>query len=295
MWSQDVVTAHCLFAVCCNKRVSIPFRPTVTKESLDAIPDYVIRDDDVAIVTYPRAGTNWTIEIVNRLQRAAGKTDVAAEDIAFGIEVTLPGFGKPGHVILKDQPSPRIIHTHLPWHLAPKMISSPKGKVKVIVVMRNPKDTVVSLYRFLRKLEELTGIRGYTSWEDCVQGFLNGKALYGDFYDHALGWWQMRDDPHFLFLKYEDMKKDLSGAVRRVKEFLNISLDDVTTSSIVESCSFVGLKSSWADSRNQIKRIVAWKGVIGEWRKSFSSSQNEAYDDKYRDRLEGTGLQFDFD
>ena len=29
----------------------------------------------------------------------------------------------------------------------------------------------------------------------------------GDYFDHVLGWWQMRDDPHFLFVKYEDMKK----------------------------------------------------------------------------------------
>ncbi|XP_078581946.1 sulfotransferase 1B1-like [Branchiostoma floridae x Branchiostoma japonicum] len=117
----------------------------------------------------------------------------------------------------------------------------------------------------------------------------------GDFYDHALGWWQMRDDPHFLFLKYEDMKKDLSGAVRKVKEFLDISLDGVTTESIVESCTFASLTSAWADSGNQTKSLIARKGVVGDWKNSFSESQSKAYDAKYRERLEGTGLQFDFE
>ena len=32
----------------------------VTKESLGVIPDYIIRDDDVVIVTYPKAGKEHT-------------------------------------------------------------------------------------------------------------------------------------------------------------------------------------------------------------------------------------------
>eukprot|EP00058_Branchiostoma_floridae_P006692 XP_002592180.1 hypothetical protein BRAFLDRAFT_88083 [Branchiostoma floridae] len=209
------------------------FNRAFTKESLDAIPEYVIRDDDVVIVTYVKAGTNWVVEIVNKLMRAAGKTDVRAADIPLCIAATVPGYGKPGHVIMEDQPSPRIIHTHLPWHLAPKMITSPKGK--------------------------------------------------------------MRDDPHFLFLKYEDMNKDLSGTVRKIKQFLDIRLDDVTTASIVESCTFANLTSTWADSGNPIQTIVARKGAIGDWKNSFSVSQSKAFDAKYRERLEGTGLQFDFE
>ncbi|XP_078581264.1 sulfotransferase 6B1-like [Branchiostoma floridae x Branchiostoma japonicum] len=268
---------------------------TVTKDSLDVIPDYVIRDDDVVIVTYPKAGTNWIIEIVNKLMRAAGRTDVRTEDIPWSIEATLPGFGQPGHVIMEDQPSPRIIHTHLPWHLAPKMITSPKGKFKAIVVMRNPKDTALSWHNFNRKLEASTGLQRDTPWDEFVQHFLDGKLLRGDFYDHALGWWQMRDDPHFLFLKYEDMKKDLPNAVKKIEGFLDISLDDVTTANIVESCTFASLTSAWADSGNQTKTLIARKGAVGDWKNSFSESQNKAFDAKYRERLEGTGLQFDFE
>ncbi|XP_078588981.1 sulfotransferase 1B1-like [Branchiostoma floridae x Branchiostoma japonicum] len=267
----------------------------VSKETLDNMPDYVIRDDDVVILTYPKAGTNWTIEIVNKLMRAAGKTDMEAKDIPWFFEGTLPEFGKPGHVIVEDHPSPRIVHTHLPFHLAPKMVSNPNGKVKVIVVMRNPKDTAVSLYHFLVKFERLTGIQSVTSWDKCAKDFLNGIAPNGDFYDHALGWWQMRDDPHFLFLKYEDMRKDLSNAVGKMKEFLDITLDDVTTSSIVESCTFASLKTSWSEAGNQTKSLIVRKGVVGDWKNTFTVAQSEAYDAKYRGKLEGTGLQFDFE
>ncbi|XP_035700331.1 sulfotransferase 6B1-like [Branchiostoma floridae] len=161
--------------------------------------------------------------------------------------------------------------------------------------MRNPKDTVVSWHHFNRKLETSIDAEHVTPWDEFVHRFLDGKVLLGDFYDHALGWWQMRDDPHFLFLKYEDMNKDLSGAVRKIKDFLDISLDDVTTASIVESCTFANLTSAWADSGNQTKTLLARKGAIGDWKNSFSESQNKAFDAKYRERLEGTGLQFDFE
>ncbi|XP_019628514.1 PREDICTED: sulfotransferase family cytosolic 1B member 1-like [Branchiostoma belcheri] len=267
-----------------------------TKESLDVIPDYVIRDDDVVIVTYPKAGTNWIIEIVNKLLRAAGKTDVTTEDIPWAIESTLPQFGQPGHVILKDQPSPRILHTHLPYHLAPNMVTNPEGKVKAIVLMRNPKDTVVSSHHFNRKMQASLGAPSdVTPWDKYLQCFLDGKVMYGDFYDHALGWWQMRDDPHFLFLKYEDMKKDLSSVVMKIKEFLDITLDDVTTASIIESFSFANLTSAWKTSGNQLKTFIARKGVVGDWKNHFSEPQSEAFDARYRERLEGTGLQFDFE
>ncbi|XP_078580489.1 sulfotransferase 1B1-like [Branchiostoma floridae x Branchiostoma japonicum] len=279
----------------CFEYKGILFNKWFKKESLDVIPDYVIRDDDVVIVTFPKAGTNWIIEIVNKLMRAAGKTDVRAEDIPWCIEATLPGFGKPGHVIMEDQPSPRIIHTHLPWHLAPKMITNPKGKFKAIVAMRNPKDTAVSWHQFGCKLELSIGAQHVTPWDEYAQRFLDGKVELGDFYDHALGWWQMRDDPHFLFLKYEDMNKDLSSAVRKIKDVLDISLDDVTTARIVESCTFASLTSAWADSGNHAKTLIMRKGAVGDWKNSFSESQSKAYGAKYRERLEGTGLQFDFE
>ncbi|XP_078581569.1 sulfotransferase 6B1-like [Branchiostoma floridae x Branchiostoma japonicum] len=266
-----------------------------TKEMLDIMPDYVIREDDVVIVTYLKAGTNWTIEIVNKLMRAAGQMTIHAKDIPWYLEADVPGFGKPSHVILADQPSPRIVHTHLPWHLAPKMLSSPKGKVKVIVVMRNPKDTAVSLYHFLHKVGLLHNSACFPSWDQCAQDFLDGKTLGGDFYDHALGWWQMRNDPHFLFLKYEDMNQDLTSAIRKIMTFLDIRLDDVTLLGIVESCTFGSLKADWADSRIPAKPFMARKGVVGDWKNTFTQPQSKDYDAKYTERLEGTGLHFDFE
>ena len=49
---------------------------------------------------------------------------------------------------------------------------------------------------------------------------MQGKVHFGDYFDHVLGWWAHKDDDNVLFLKYEDMKKDLPAAVARMAKFI---------------------------------------------------------------------------
>ncbi|XP_078661430.1 sulfotransferase 6B1-like [Branchiostoma floridae x Branchiostoma belcheri] len=246
----------------------IVFPAPVTKETLDTIPDYPVRDDDIFIVSYPKAGTNWMIEIVSKVMKAAGKMEIPEEHSMWCFELHMPGLDeKPRHELMKDAPSPRIIHTHLQRHLAPKMVANPTGKIKVIAVMRNPKDTAVSFYHYdKRMVEEFGGndaiLKRLESWEGYADDFLKGKGPFGDFYDHALGWWQMKDDRHFLFVKYEDMKKDLCSVVSNVASFLETSLDDDAITNIAESCTFNNLKAVWSNSGLVMKDHICRKGEL---------------------------------
>ncbi|XP_066300635.1 amine sulfotransferase-like [Branchiostoma lanceolatum] len=277
----------------------ILFPGTISKETLDAIPDYPVRDDDIFILTYPKSGTNWMMEIVCKVMKAAGKMATPDEHVTWCFELQMPGMDeKPRHVLAMDSPSPRIIHTHLPRQLAPKMVANPKGKVKVIVVMRNPRDVAVSLYQYHSKMEKMSRrqvLKSLESWDAFATDFLEGKGMYGDFYDHALGWWQMKDDHHFLFLKYEDMKKDLRSVINDVAAFLDTSLDEAAVDNIAESCTFNALQAAWGNSDDVLKKHICRKGVIGDWKSMFTSEQKEAFDAKHNLKLGGTGLEFDFE
>ncbi|XP_035700326.1 amine sulfotransferase-like [Branchiostoma floridae] len=288
----------------------ILFPVIVPEEALDVMPDYPVRDDDIFILTYPKSGTNWIMEVVKKVMNAAGKMATPDEHSTWCIEMYVPGKDeKPRHVLAMDSPSPRIIHTHLPRQLAPKMVANPEGKVRVIVVVRNPRDVAVSLYHYNKQMEMEFGthVKSVNSWDAFSTDFLEGKVVYGDFYDHALGWWKMKDDSHFLFLKYEDMKKvklershslfsqDLRSVVSDVAAFLNTSLDQGTVDSIAESCTFNSLKAAWGNSDDATKKHICRKGVVGDWKSMFTPEQNAAYDAKHELRLEGTGLQFDFE
>ncbi|XP_066302626.1 sulfotransferase 1B1-like isoform X2 [Branchiostoma lanceolatum] len=272
------------------------FPYTVTKQTLEALPEYQIRDDDIVVVSYPRAGSNWLLEIIGKLLKAAGKTTESADSIITEpIEVILACCKLPGYVTLADKPSPRLVKTSLPIQFAPRGISNPRNQVKVIVVMRNPKDTAVSFYHFNKKLCQLQGVEEPVSWGEFAQAFVSGKVSFGDHCDHMLGWWQMRDDPHFLFLKYEDMTKDLPKAVKTIAAFLEVSLDEATLTAVAEDSAFDRIKEDLAKSQFPSRRINARKGIVGDWKTLFTAEENNAFDAWYGRKLGGTGIVFDFE
>ena len=72
-------------------------------------------------------------------------------------------------------PSPRLLDSHLPYHLIPKG-KGDSTTCKYIYIARNPKDVAVSLYYFLISYdaESYTGM----TWDVFVKCFLQGKSEY---------------------------------------------------------------------------------------------------------------------
>ncbi|XP_078681021.1 sulfotransferase 1C2-like isoform X2 [Branchiostoma floridae x Branchiostoma belcheri] len=208
-----------------------------------------------------------------------------------GAEFWSLGQQEPNYIRLRDSPSPRLMFTHLPVQMAPPGLKAPITKVKAIVVMRNAKDVCVSSYYYLQKLPLL---KPPESWEMHIKDFLGGKVPSGDYFDHVMGWWQMRDDPHFLFVKYEDMRKDFRLWVKTIAAFLEKELTDADMDRVLTSCSLESMRKRLAESLYWRKDIVR-KGVVGDWKNHFSAKESDKFDQKYRKRMEGSGLEFDFE
>ncbi|CAH1245938.1 SULT1C2 [Branchiostoma lanceolatum] len=168
-------------------------------------------------------------------------------------------------------------------------------QVKVLVPMRNPKDTAVSLYHYAHNMWKLRDFKVTIPWEQFAQNFINGNVPYGDYCDHLLGWWQMCDDPHFLFLKYEDMKRDLLSAVKTIVAFLDVELEESALTAVAEACTFDNMKTEMANSEIPEIRMLPRKGIVGDWKNMFSPEQNKAFDTWYEKKLGGTGITFDFE
>ncbi|CAH1268297.1 SULT2A1 [Branchiostoma lanceolatum] len=277
-------------------RQGVSFLHAVTKETLDVLPSFQIRDDDIVVASYPKTGTNWLIEIVIKILRAAGKTEESSDTMTVGpMEVQRLTALQPGYMKLAELPSPRLVMTHLPIQFAPNGISKPQNKVKVLVPMRNPKDTAVSMFHFLKYLMQMMGEKDDLRWEDFVQDFSSGIVPYGDFCDHVSGWWQMREDPHFLFLKYEDMKKDLLSAVKTIVTFLGVDLDESTVKGIAEASTFNNMKPDLDNAAAAERRHIARKGIVGDWKNYFSTEESEVFDAWCEKKLAGTGPTFEFE
>ncbi|KAJ0809563.1 putative quercetin-3-sulfate 4'-sulfotransferase [Helianthus annuus] len=60
------------------------------------------------------------------------------------------------------------------------------------------------------------------SFEEAFDEFSQGISLYGPYWDHISGYSKasLERPKIFLFLKYEDMKKDPTSNVKRLAEFI---------------------------------------------------------------------------
>ncbi|CAH1244933.1 SULT1C2 [Branchiostoma lanceolatum] len=266
------------------KYQGILFPGLATKESLEAMKTFEIRDDDVVIASYPKSGTMWTYHIVDEILE--GKRDVSATRV---MECHVPQQA-PAHLQYRKTPSPRLMQTHLPVQLAAPGLSTPANKVKIVFVLRNPKDVCVSLYHFEQANPLLNTPE---SWEQYTKDFLDGKLQYGDYFDHVLGWWQMKDDPHFLFIKHEDMKKDFPSSVKTIASFLEKELTDEHLARVTTNCSLERMRKSLSDVAG--KKNIVRKGIVGDWKNHFSGEESAKFDQKYRERMAGSGLEFEFE
>ncbi|CAH1244934.1 SULT2A1 [Branchiostoma lanceolatum] len=256
----------------------ILFPCVIPQEGLEAMKTFEIRDDDVVTVSYPKSGTNWMCEIVHKI--LGGKKENSTPKV--------PEFCPPGmlssYIELRESPSPRLMISHLPFQLAPPGLAAPSNKMKAIVVLRNPKDVCVSFYYYMQKTPFL---KTPESRKQHTKDFLDGKIIFGDYFDHVLGWWQMKDDPHFLF--------DFRSSVKTIAAFLNKELTDDHLTHVLTTCSLESMSKTLAESDYGWRKNIVRKGVVGDWKNHFSAEESAKFDQKYRERMAGSGLEFEFE
>lgn len=180
---------------------------------------------------------------------------------------------------------PRLLKSHLRAEYYTDQIT--RGQAKVVIVLRNPKDTLVSYYHFYQKMKDLGNYEG--SWSDFFEIIKADQLIYGDWFDFTLGWWELRHRPNILVVKYEDMKKDLEGHVKLVAKFCERDLTDEQIATIVQATSFDTMKN------NPQNKLKMRKGATGDWRNFFTEEQNEYIDKLCKEKLDGTGLEFKYE
>ncbi|KAK3730616.1 hypothetical protein QZH41_008016 [Actinostola sp. cb2023] len=173
--------------------------------------------------------------------------------------------------------APRFFKTHLQYHQVPMV----DGVTKYFYVIRNPKDVAVSYYYHYKRFASYEFGAGL--WDEFFEMFIDGGVQFGNWFDHVLGWWAHRDDPNIMFLKYEDMKKDLPCAVQQIAEFLGQDLSVEMIQRITEQTNFSAMSGDQErfdhDDEETILEIkFVRKGEVGDWRNYFTKEQNRRFD-----------------
>ena len=97
--------------------------------------------------------------------------------------------------------------------------------MRVIQVIRNPKDVLLSLYYHLRcdrTTGEFTG-----TWDQFFHAFKEEKLAFGDFYQVNYDRYKLnKDRQNSLVLVYEEMKNDPKVHVIKIANFINQPISD---------------------------------------------------------------------
>jgi hypothetical protein len=173
------------------------------------------RPTDVIITPFGKCGTTWLQQIFHTL-RTRGDTDY--DDISAVVPWIETAAALGQDLDAEQKANPRGFKSHLGWDLVPK-------GARYILSIRDPKDALVSMYRFMEgwfiepgSIPLATFARG---------SFLRAREQGGPTYwKHLASWWEVRHDPSVLLLSYEQMIRDPSTAVRRVAAHACIPLDD---------------------------------------------------------------------
>nr|XP_046255847.1 sulfotransferase family 2, cytosolic sulfotransferase 3 isoform X3 [Scatophagus argus]XP_046255848.1 sulfotransferase family 2, cytosolic sulfotransferase 3 isoform X3 [Scatophagus argus] len=179
-------------------------------------------------------------------------------------------------VVVDQLTSPRAMVTHFPYNLMPPSFHA--SKAKVIYVMRNPKDVLVSSYYF----HQMAGfLHDPGTFDEFMASFLEGRVLFGKWTDHVKSWRQTELGDRIMYITYEEMVQDLPAALRRMSDFLGRNLSEEVIQKIAQQCSFRSMKVNNMSNFSLVpkelmdsdKTPFLRKGVVGDWKNHFTSEQ----------------------
>lgn len=144
-------------------------------------------------------------------------------------------------------PGPRFIKSHLPLNLLP--IDLWQKNPRIVYVARNPKDAAISYYHHYR------GINGYKgTFEDFLDGFMNGHVLYGSYFEHVHDFYQVAKlKPNLYFNTYEEMKFNMPDVLKKVSVFLGKHYSDEQLRRLDEHLKFDNMRQ--LDKSNMSKTV----------------------------------------
>lgn len=255
--------------------------------------DFQFRNDDIIISTCGKSGTTWMQQIVGQLI-FNGDPTLAVAELSPWLDLRVP----PKDVklpLVEAQTHRRFLKTHLP---VDALVYSPKAKY--IYVGRDGRDVVWSLYNhhananqdWYSALNDQPGrvgppikpppadIREY--WRD----WMNRDGFpFWSYWENIRSWWQIRKLPNILLVHFNDLKSDMPGEIRRIAQFLDISIDETRWNDILEYCSFDWMKKNATKSVplggafwDGGAEVFINKGVNGRWRDTLTFDESVQYE-----------------
>lgn len=178
--------------------------------------------DDTFLVSYPKSGNTWARLLISNLLSPGKPADF------WTINRLVPEIEGVTKRQLVSMSRPRIIKSHFSF--------DPRYP-RVIYIVRDPRDVVISEYHYQRKTRQIDD--SYRI-EEYVDRFIAGRTCPedGSWGQNVASWIVTRDgDPTFLLIRYETLLSRTSGELARIAEFLGISASPERLQEVAELSS----------------------------------------------------------
>ncbi|KAM4903174.1 sulfotransferase 6B1-like [Sylvia borin] len=256
-------------------------------ELFQALESFEARSDDVILAGYPKSGTNWLSQILTDLIAISQNKTPGSESSVNAEEVFpyLEAGDTEKYERMSKFPSPRFMVTHLRPENLPKSIF--KNKVKILLLIRNPKDLATSYYHFSNALPAAPS---YETWDDFFTDFMTKKLAWGCYFEYLSEWNKYADQENIMTITYEEVKENPALAVKTIATFFGIPLTEEELQLVVERCSFQSMKKNSEKTHGAVGNILFRKGGVSDWKNLFTEDQNEKMDKAFEERIAGTKL-----
>ena len=186
---------------------------------------------------------------------------------------------------LSNQDKKGIIgyRTHLPIDKMPRKVFD--DHIKVVNVLRNPKDVAISEYYMYQATSGLGNFAG--GWKIFFEMFVTGNVIYGSWFPWVKNWYmKCKDNSNVLFITYEQLKENPKEMIGTLAKFIGVDLTEDVLFEIAKQTSFKYMKEKKTYYMipnmdlmvNEEISPFLRKGVVGDWKTHFTVEQNEIFD-----------------
>ncbi|KAF3434236.1 hypothetical protein FNV43_RR25339 [Rhamnella rubrinervis] len=268
---------------------------------------FTAQDSDILLASLPKSGTTWMkaliFSIVNRNKHPPNKSPLFTthpQNLTQFIELRYYLNGNiPEN--LDQLPKPRLFATHSHYASLPHSITH--SSCRIVYICRNPLDTFVSLYHFLRSSKIIQ-----QDMDAIYEKYCSGIIHFGPFWDNILGYWQasLEKPEKVLFMKYEDLKEDTVFEMKRLAKFLGFPFSvEEENEGLVEQisslCSFENLKILEVNRSDKPTihggppaNAFYRKGEVGDFVNHLNPSMVENLLTITQEKFAGSGLVFKY-
>ncbi|KAA3615769.1 MAG: hypothetical protein D8M58_16390 [Calditrichaeota bacterium] len=240
---------------------------------------------NIIIVGYPKSGTTWLTRLVADLLQCPIKGNW--------------GFDDPDQPIIEGADRESEFACYKSHHIYDELNQVSTGSIfKIIYLIRDPRDVVVSGTNFFAHDYNLRGIKAILSKmynlvkgtktvkEQMVQAVLKGNESLDKWCKVS---WQKHYLPYHsnkaLFVQFEKLVADPIDECSAILNYLSLNKTDMEIQETINRQSFKNKKNQASITNDRFENHLLRKGRYGYWRKEFNRKQKQLFLDYLKNDL----------